>query len=492
MNMIRALGACGQSPWWPAGWALALGGSGWLGGQGLVLALSAAWLLACLARWRAMRGGGLQRDWAVTPALTPSASRELQWLEDGQGRLQWVSPSDQLLRGWPAAEVQGRPLSEVLGPQAWPVLAAALAGRPAAQAGGWQGPVQLCLPLADGQTRWFEFSWLAQAGSARGRHWLGRDISEQMALQARLRDSERHYLALGETASEGMAVVQDWCFRFVNRHLREFVGMREEELLGQPFLQVIHPEDHELLITNHRKRLAGESVPTRYEYRVLTRQYGVRWLEMSGSRIDWEGRPATLNFINDITRRKELEAQVRQLAFVDALTGLPNRRLLEDRLRMALSQSQRTQLHGAVIFLDLDNFKSLNDVHGHAAGDLLLVAAARRLQAQVRASDSVVRLGGDEFVVMLTPLSAQAQEAHAQAQAVAHKLCAVLSQPYELLLRGGEGGSASRPITHCCSASIGLSLFGPGEHSDEAVLQRADQAMYRAKSGGRNQVALAS
>ncbi|MFG6468039.1 diguanylate cyclase domain-containing protein [Pelomonas baiyunensis] len=411
---------------------------------------------------------------ALPPLALLARSHELWWQEDAHGHLLQVSPSAQHLCGWPADALRGAPVRQLLDDAARQALHVAsahgLGTCRAALLGLDQPPraVELTAqPLFDAQ------------GQPDGRWVLARDLTEQVQLESRLKHSERRYLEQGETASEGVAVVQDWRFKFVNRHLCEFVGMTEQELLGQPFIDVIHEDDHELLKTNHRKRLSGEPVPTRYEYRVRTRTRGLRWLEMSGSLIDWQGRPATINYINDVTARKDMEAQVHQLAFLDALTGLPNRRLLEDRLRMAVAQSGRTGLHGAVLFLDLDRFKALNDTHGHAAGDLLLVAVAQRLQALVRASDTVVRLGGDEFVVMLSPLPAQSQDAHHQAERLADKLRHALAEPYELLLPEDAG---VQRVQHQGAASVGVTVFGPQDRHAEAVLQRADQAMYRAKA----------
>lgn len=408
------------------------------------------------------------------PAALQACSHEMWWREDAAGVLQQVSGTALHLSGWSPAALAGGPVGRLLAAEALQALAAAQAqGLPGCSAllqcqGGPPRPVALhAHGLHDA------------SGQPAGRWVLARDLTEQQRLEARLQDSERRYLELGETASEGIAVVQDGCFQFVNRHLCDFVGLTEAELLGRPFLDFIHEDDHELVFSNHRKRLAGVPIPTRYEYRVKTRARGMRWLEMGGALIDWHGRPATINTINDVTVRKELEAQVRQLAFVDALTGLPNRRLLDDRLRMAVHQGARTGLHGALLFIDLDRFKALNDTHGHAAGDALLVAVARRLQAAVRASDSVARLGGDEFVVMLTPLPAGAAEAQQQAEAVAAKLHEQLAQPSELLLPGPEG--VERRILHHGAASIGVAVFGPQDQSADEVLARADRAMYRAK-----------
>jgi diguanylate cyclase (GGDEF)-like protein/PAS domain S-box-containing protein len=188
----------------------------------------------------------------------------------------------------------------------------------------------------------------------------------------------------------------------------------------------------------------------------------------------------------DITVRKQLEDQVRQLAFQDQLTKLPNRRLLNDRLVQAMASSKRTQRHGALLFLDLDNFKSLNDTEGHDAGDLLLLDVAQRLKSCVRESDTVARIGGDEFIVMLSDLHADKVISTDLASAVAEKIRLALAAPYFLKVKHGK--KASQTIQHCCTASIGVVLFIDHEASQEDILKWADAAMYQAKKEGRNRV----
>lgn len=186
----------------------------------------------------------------------------------------------------------------------------------------------------------------------------------------------------------------------------------------------------------------------------------------------------------DITERKLMEDQVRQLAFFDTLTQLPNRRLLNDRLNQAMAASKRSGCYGALIVLDLDNFKPLNDKHGHAAGDLLLIEAADRLKKCVREIDTVARFGGDEFVAILSDLDADHAESRAQAEIVAEKIRIALSEPYHLSIR--EHGKADTAIEHHCTASIGVALFINHDISPDDILRWADGAMYHAKEAGRN------
>ena len=189
---------------------------------------------------------------------------------------------------------------------------------------------------------------------------------------------------------------------------------------------------------------------------------------------------------SDITYIKAHETELSRIAHYDALTGIPNRVLMADRLDQAMAASERNGHYGAVMFLDLDNFKPLNDIHGHEMGDLLLTEVARRITHCVRGMDTVARFGGDEFVVMLGELDEDRELSLAQAHVVAEKIRIALAQPY-LLARKKEGADDAR-VEHHCTASIGAVLFRGHAVSKEDILKRADMAMYQAKEGGRNSV----
>lgn len=184
-----------------------------------------------------------------------------------------------------------------------------------------------------------------------------------------------------------------------------------------------------------------------------------------------------LFMVQDISLRKRSEEEVHRLAFYDSLTHLPNRRLLHERLMQSMSIGARSGKYGAVMFIDLDNFKTLNDTQGHDAGDRLLKEVAERLARNVRAGDTVARLGGDEFVVALESLSSMSHEASTQAEMIAEKIRAELNRPYQL-----------NDYEHSSSSSIGVSLFRGHQNSLEEVLKQADLAMYQAKASGRNKV----
>jgi diguanylate cyclase (GGDEF)-like protein/PAS domain S-box-containing protein len=213
----------------------------------------------------------------------------------------------------------------------------------------------------------------------------------------------------------------------------------------------------------------------RFESRHRLADGSVRDVSVSVSMVQMAGRLAMHAIMFDITDKKRAEAEIENLAFFDPLTRLPNRRLLLDRLGQALSNTQRNGRKGALLFIDLDNFKTLNDAHGHEKGDRLLVQTGQRLRECVRFGDTVARLGGDEFVVMLKDLQPQPHEAASQVKVVAAKVLAALNQPYQL-----EG------IEYHGSGSLGVALFGdPADNIDE-LFKRADMALYEAKGMGRN------
>ena len=199
------------------------------------------------------------------------------------------------------------------------------------------------------------------------------------------------------------------------------------------------------------------------------------WLTISAVK-DNEGRVTNfVSMLTDITMRKAAQEEIRHLAFYDALTGLPNRRLLHDRLRLALMASARRDRQGALLFIDLDNFKTLNDTLGHDMGDRLLQQVGKRLSGCVRERDTVARLGGDEFVVMLEDLGQRADDAAGQSRNIGEKILAVLNRPYDL-----DGQEYHN------TPSVGITLFGGGNDGIDELMKRADLAMYEAKAMGRN------
>lgn len=244
------------------------------------------------------------------------------------------------------------------------------------------------------------------------------------------------------------------------------------------YRQMIHPEDKPQVSAAIAEAIAKRCAYS-IEYRIQASDGFTRWVNEHGRvNVDPSSQALWLDgLIFDISERKAAEIMIRDLAFNDTLTGLPNRRLLLDRLDHELAISERTGRHGALLFIDLDNFKTINDTLGHAAGDQVLVEVARRLVASVRESDTVARLGGDEFVVILENLGNTPDEAAAEAAELGSKILVVLSQPHRL-------GEALRN----CTPSIGITTFCGHQASAGRLLRQADQAMYKAKSAGRHQL----
>jgi len=180
------------------------------------------------------------------------------------------------------------------------------------------------------------------------------------------------------------------------------------------------------------------------------------------------------------------EVQVRQLAFYDPLTSLPNRRLLSDRLSQTMAASKRSGSYCALLFLDLDNFKPLNDQHGHRVGDLLLIEVAERIRSCIREIDTVARLGGDEFVMVISDIGEDKPQSISQANVVAEKIRSLLAEPYRLKV--AHQGKQEQIVEHHCSVSIGIALFLNHEVSENDLLACADKAMYQAKMAGRNSI----
>jgi diguanylate cyclase (GGDEF)-like protein/PAS domain S-box-containing protein len=256
---------------------------------------------------------------------------------------------------------------------------------------------------------------------------------------------------------------------------------------GSDSFAEIHPEDRESVKAAFRETVqTGHS--HRLSFRFVLADGVIRVMESCGVLIrSSQGTPLRVVVVSrDVTERMKSEEKIYNLAFYDALTQLPNRRLLSDRLEQAMAASKRSGEHGAVMLLDLDNFKALNDIHGHSMGDALLKEVGRRITTCLRETDTVARFGGDEFVLVLGQLEKDRAESNIQANVVAEKVREILAKPY--VLKQQTIGGAESELTYHCSASIGVVLFINHEFSIEDVLKQADIAMYQAKRAGRNSI----
>ncbi len=271
---------------------------------------------------------------------------------------------------------------------------------------------------------------------------------------------------------------------YANDRFCDISGYRREELLGQNF-RIVKSDAHTPDFFHEMYRIIASGQVWKGEICNRAKDGRLYWVDSTIVPFtDEHGKPTRyISIRTDITERKLAEAQIHNLAFYDPLTHLPNRRLMHDRLQQTLASSKRNEYLCALMFIDLDNFKPLNDRHGHAVGDLLLVEVAKRISRCVRETDTVSRFGGDEFIVILSELTGDVDESTAQAAAVAEKIRATLAEPYALQL-GEQPGS--RSIDHLCSSSIGVALFTGQETSPDELLKQADIAMYRSKQAGRN------
>ncbi|MDD2991052.1 MAG: EAL domain-containing protein [Zoogloea sp.] len=313
---------------------------------------------------------------------------------------------------------------------------------------------------------------LDEAGKVTGLFGISRDITAHMRTEIDLRIA-----AIAFESQEGMLITDasNTILR-VNRAFTEITGYSEAEAVGRtPRLLRSGRHDRDFYDSMYASLRSTGAWQGEIWNRRKNGEIYPEWMTIS-TVLDGEGNPSHyVASLTDITERKEAESEIRNLAFYDPLTQLPNRRLLLDRLRHTLATVARSKRHGALLFIDLDNFKTLNDTFGHDMGDLLLQQVADRLVSCVREGDTVARLGGDEFVVLLDDLHPVAAEAATQARIVGDKILATLNIPYDL---AGHD--------YHCTPSIGITLFADHEGASDELMKRADLALYSAKAAGRN------
>ena len=297
------------------------------------------------------------------------------------------------------------------------------------------------------------------------RYYRNKLKSQSMQLE-NLREDSDSFRYLVETAHEGIAVVQDKKLVYLNPRICEMSGYQEAELKALPsFIPLIHPSAQDEMVANYQRRLKGEKAPQRYESLFLRKNGSSYPIEISGVAITWQGKPATLNMLTDISYRKSIETKLQYLAHHDSLTGLPNRLVLSERLDAAIIQAQHNHESLAVVFLDLNGFKQVNDTYGHELGDALLQQVTQRLKPLFRDSDTFARMGGDEFVVLLT----QIKDRQSVVQSMA-RINAAMAEPFQI--QGYELPSY---------ASQGSAIYPEDGTTAKALLSFADKNMYTNK-----------
>lgn len=310
-------------------------------------------------------------------------------------------------------------------------------------------------------------------------------LSNRVASMPDLRESEEIYRQLFERHDAIMLLIDYETGMIVdaNPSAVEFYGYSLESLRGMD-VNKINAQPESEIHEQRQQAILGVQNRFVFEHRLASNE--VKTVEVHISTVDYRGKNLFFSIIHDITLRKKSDEIIRNLAFRDHLTQLPNRRLFNDRLTQIMTACNRSGQHAALIMLDLDNFKPLNDQHGHSVGDLMLMSVSDRLNDCVRKIDTVARLGGDEFVVMLNELDVDFLTAKMQATVVAEKVRAALSVPYIFNL--ADNGVAETTVEHLSTASIGVMLFNGSEYSQDQIIKCADVAMYEAKQNGRNQI----
>ena len=331
---------------------------------------------------------------------------------------------------------------------------------------------ELQMQRGDGTRFEVRVDCLRQDDEASGVRVTLSDVTERKRAEEQLRIAAVAFESeVGTIVTDPQAVILR-----INRAFTRLTGYRADEVIGRtPALLSSGRHDQEFYRQMWQALLQEGHWQGEIWNRRKDGKHEADWLTISAVRAPDGSVTHYVGTFSEINRKKEAEAEIHRLAYFDSLTHLPNRRLLHDRVRQALAVSGRNGHYGALIFLDLDHFKNLNDSRGHDIGDQLLVETAQRLQANLREGDTVARLGGDEFVVMLEGLSDELREAAVQTDLVGEKLREALARPYDL------GGREFH-----CAASLGVALFRGHEESVETLLRHADLAMYRAKSAGRN------
>lgn len=330
---------------------------------------------------------------------------------------------------------------------------------------------QLCRPVFDRKQRY------------QGIRVSNRDVTARKQIEMELR---LHDTALKACADAIVITDKNGVIKWANPAFCSLTGYSESEAIGKTPADLVKSgqQDHGFYQELWQTILAGQNWRGELVNRRKNGEYYFEQLSITPVFCDDSNACHFIAVKQDISQRKGIEQQIQRMAFYDPLTSLANRRLLIDRLEHAVAACRRHGRYGALLFIDLDRFKPLNDEYGHDVGDALLVEVANRLKAGVREQDTVARLGGDEFVVVLAELDAEEAIAAKQARQVAEKIHRLLGQDY--VLAGGDG--ANQRVECSLTASIGISLFLDGEDSAEKILKQADIAMYQAKHQGRDAI----
>jgi len=460
----------------------------------LIASAVSLWLLAAplfgvlLGVWLGILLGGRKqqrqsRELNRFRFMVEHSSQEV-WLVRADGRLAYANPAACASLGYSQSEIVGMALADV-DPEGALGFSALLDNIRHHE----QSPFLASHVTRDGRKVAKQIS--ATFLNVDGQEYLcgfAQDVTERLRSDQALRDSEiKFHTMLDWTYDVEYWVAPDGGLIYMTPSVQRITGYAPNEFMAAPDLldSLVHGEDRAEWLRQTRLCKADQTAGAVWEFdaRLMHRDGRVIWVAQSCRPVfdDHGGSMGWRVTLRDIGARKAAEQQIRHLAYFDSLTGLPNRRLLMDRLGHALAGAMRGREFGALMILDLDHFKLLNDTLGHDVGDKLLVEVSQRMLACVRQQDTVARLGGDEYVVMLENLGVDEAQAASQAETVAEKVRAALAMPYQLQALDHHYHAA---------ASIGLILFGGGAANDtaEGLLKQADVALYQAKDAGRNAI----
>jgi diguanylate cyclase (GGDEF)-like protein/PAS domain S-box-containing protein len=408
-------------------------------------------------------------------------SSDIVLVVDAERQITFASPAAHRLLGLSEKALLGSHPARWVHPDDWPILARVLEGTTTKQHDENES-VEVRIRHLDGSHRWFEIRTrdLAHDPEIHGLVVTARGISDRKATEKQLAESEARFRALVQSSSDVVAVVaENGCFSYISPAISEMLGYAPEELDGTPAIALVAPEDVATFQTsypelNQRRLPTGDLATRRIETQLRHRSGELRTVDVTVT--DMRDVPAVGGIVlnaRDITVRKALEADLRFQALHDTLTGLANRTMFTQQTASALRTSDRIESVGA-LFIDLDDFKTVNDSLGHAVGDQLLQEVSTRLITSLSTDDLACRLGGDEFAILVV-------DAHDQAGvvALAERVLALVAQPYRI---------QGRDIR--VTASIGIAFADDDSVDAEVLLRSADVAMYLAKDRGKNRYAV--
>lgn len=322
---------------------------------------------------------------------------------------------------------------------------------------------------------WFHLRGRATTRDIEGRavtiYGLHSDITEAKHIEQKLSDTDASLNSLLRSMVDGVFIAKDERFVFVNESMLSILEYTRDTFLNLPFEKVVEPENLHVWQHRYRARIAGRTdIPSRYETRLIKADGSIIWVELIATKVEYQGQACVMGIIHDITQHKVRDNLIWQQANYDALTALANRQYFEDLLNQKIISGQRQEASFALLLIDLDNFKDINDTQGHGCGDQILLQIAQRLNSMTGAQDIVGRFGGDEFVMLVENVTSLQN-----LETLLYQLLANIKLP--VAVAGAQ---------YSLTASIGVSMFPGDANTASSLLSNADEAMYASKHAGRD------